>query len=391
MEHNDVPAADLAVGQHVIPKSAEQIRIMFLGDDPEKDATQSLYYLKRAFPETARQKMEIVARNSKESLTPADLAGAKVMVVTSLLNGEKSKNVQEFLKAGNTVLLAIKDTSLSETLARLAGVDSVQMEEAKVGNYAMFGQIDFQHPLFAPFADPRFSDFTKIHIWKYRRVDIARLKGARALIRFDNRETDPAIFQAPVGKGNLLVLTFGWFPSDSQFALSSKFVPLLHAVLEQAGALRGNSVQFSVGEAVDLSALKLTQTAVVRRPDGTEVTVASGEKFTQTVAPGVYTVAAADPPYRFAVNIAPEESRTAPMPIETLEKLGVPLKSPGTQAKPRNQEQAQKREILLKGTEIENRQKLWRWLIVAALVVLMSETWLAGRVMRRGAMATEAA
>ena len=29
--------------------------------------------------------------------------------------------------------------------------------------------------------------------------------------------------------------------------------------------------------------------------------------------------------------------------------------------------------------ELENRQKLWRWLILAAIGVLIVETWLAGR------------
>ena len=29
--------------------------------------------------------------------------------------------------------------------------------------------------------------------------------------------------------------------------------------------------------------------------------------------------------------------------------------------------------------ELENRQKLWRWLILAAIGVLIAETWLAGR------------
>jgi hypothetical protein len=32
---------------------------------------------------------------------------------------------------------------------------------------------------------------------------------------------------------------------------------------------------------------------------------------------------------------------------------------------------------------LEQRQKLWRWLIVAALAVLILETWLAGWLTRR--------
>jgi hypothetical protein len=32
--------------------------------------------------------------------------------------------------------------------------------------------------------------------------------------------------------------------------------------------------------------------------------------------------------------------------------------------------------------ELENRQKLWRWLILAAIGVLVVETWVAGRLGR---------
>jgi hypothetical protein len=32
--------------------------------------------------------------------------------------------------------------------------------------------------------------------------------------------------------------------------------------------------------------------------------------------------------------------------------------------------------------ELESRQKLWRWLILAAIGVLIVETWLAGRIKR---------
>ena len=45
--------------------------------------------------------------------------------------------------------------------------------------------------------------------------------------------------------------------------------------------------------------------------------------------------------------------------------------------------QAAKAETL-HNTELEARQKLWRWLIVAALVVLILESWLAGRLTRQG-------
>jgi hypothetical protein len=37
----------------------------------------------------------------------------------------------------------------------------------------------------------------------------------------------------------------------------------------------------------------------------------------------------------------------------------------------------------MQNAELENRQKLWRTLLLAALTVLLLETWLAGRTARR--------
>jgi anti-sigma-K factor RskA len=85
------------------------------------------------------------------------------------------------------------------------------------------------------------------------------------------------------------------------------------------------------------------------------------------------------------VNLGPEESKTALLPIETLQKLGVPLK---TEARPDPKQAAlaAKARQQMQAVELESRQKLWRWLIVIALVVLMMETWLAGRITRRAAV-----
>jgi hypothetical protein len=112
----------------------------------------------------------------------------------------------------------------------LLGVERLNVHEAQVRNYAMLAEIDFRHPLFAPFADPRFSDFTKIHFWKYRKLDARDLPNARTLAKFESG--DPALLEVPVGKGKVFVLTSGWQPEDSQLALSTKFV-LLYAFLEE--------------------------------------------------------------------------------------------------------------------------------------------------------------
>jgi type VI protein secretion system component VasF len=85
----------------------------------------------------------------------------------------------------------------------------------------------------------------------------------------------------------------------------------------------------------------------------------------------------------FAVNLAPEESNTAPLPLEQLERLGLPLQHQVTSSP----QEIQRRKQHLQAAQLENRQKLWRWLIVVALVVLVVETWLAGRLTHGTAVA----
>jgi len=89
---------------------------------------------------------------------------------------------------------------------------------------------------------------------------------------------------------------------------------------------------------------------------------------------------------KFAVNLDPAESKTAPMPVDELERLGLPMKSVAAAPALIAAKQA-----TLHKAELEARQKLWRWLIVAALALLLIETWLAGWITRRSAAPVEAA
>jgi hypothetical protein len=85
------------------------------------------------------------------------------------------------------------------------------------------------------------------------------------------------------------------------------------------------------------------------------------------------------------VNLAAAESNTTPMALEQLEQLGLRLGQNLTRAERLNQIRQQR------DTELEGRQKIWRWLIVGALGVLVLETWWAGRASRQIAQQMELA
>jgi hypothetical protein len=237
----------------------------------------------------------------------------------------------------------------------------------------MLGEIVFDHPLFAPFAGAQFNDFTKIHFWKYRRINTQLLGGARVLARFENG--DAAAVEKAVGKGRLVVLASGWQPSDSQLARSSKFVPLMSALLEGRNPQPSGAAFRLVGDRVPLPAPEGAARGLdIHKPGGSVVTAApSSEYFAETDEPGVYTIDTPAGARSFAVNLDPMESKTSRLHVETLEQLGCRLASHSR----KNIRPDQLRQMY--NAELENRQKLWRWLILAAIGVLILETLLAGR------------
>lgn len=358
----------------VTPEPAE-VNVPFLGQDDPADSTRMLFYLNRAFQQTKRQALRVAVRPANAPQSPTETETSPLLIATDAIAEEQVTRLRRALEAGRTGLFVMQDVRMAGTLAQVLGVGEVRATEAQGRSYALLAQIDFTHPLFAPFADPRFSDFTKIHFWKHRVLDTNGLPGARVLARFD--DGSPALAQLPVGRGTLLLLTAGWHPADSQLALSSKFVPLLYSLLDLAGAAQAASGQLMVGDALPTGATNALKT-LLRKPDGTTVELAAGAPFRGTDLPGVYTLTSQVMTQRFAVNLDPAESRTGPRPMEELERLGVPLKPPAplvAKADPAKHQH-------LRATELEQQQKLWRWLLVAALIVLVMETWIAGRLTR---------
>jgi hypothetical protein len=372
---------------YVLQPQAEHVSVLFAGDEPENDPAQPFYYLKRAFQPTSREIVEVTARGSSAELTPTDLAGARLLVAANNLPDSRMTALQTFMAGGGTVLFVMTNASVAGDVGRLADADGFTADEITAPNYALLGMVDFNHPIFAPFADARFNDFTKIHFWKYRRVDASKLPGARVLAKFDSG--DPAFLEIPRGNGRLLVLTSGWQPADSQLAVSTKFVPLLCSILDLSGGIHSTLAQFHIGDEVDLASLTpaaITSSLSVRKPDGAVVQLAAGEtRFSDTDLPGIYAVTSLQPAVRFAVNLDGAESRTAMLPADELQRLGVPMKAREIAVSAQIE---QKRR--LHDSELEDRQKLWRWLTLTALMVLLGETFVAGWLTRRTAVQTGA-
>lgn len=354
---------------------AEHLTIAWFGLDSDNDPQKMRYYLQRVFPDTPARQVKIITPTVQQTFSPELLNQSAFAVIPDWLAPGEITATHDWLARGKTALFVVTDEQAAPTLVALTGLPDLKITEA-VGDYALLGDIDFTHPLFSPFADPRFSDFTHIHFWKHRRMEIPAIAQSRVLAKFD--DGSPALAQIPVGSGNLLVLASGWNPADSQLALSSKFPPLMQKMIDWSSGAVPARFQFETGDAIP-SPTSTGGAVQWRKPDGKNESLAAGAVFSETDLPGIYTATFGDKRRQFAVNLPLDESRTAPMSPDELARLGVPLQTPSQIPAAKTQEV----QLHLKRAELENRQKLWRWLIVGVLVLVFGEIILSGWLARR--------
>jgi hypothetical protein len=219
-------------------------------------------------------------------------------------------------------------------------------------------------------SDPQFNDFTKIRFWSHRTLENYP-ETWKVLARFDDE--DPALVEQSMGQGTMWVLAAGWQPEASQLALSTKFIPLIFSMFDPETGWQVNSNQFTVG---DSASWEPTTTAQVTLPDGEKISFQSSSDFETVDSPGIYAIADGGSDRRIAVNLDNLESRTETMEVDALERFGISLaKTLSTAEELNNQRQ-------LRDRELESRQRLWQWLLVAALVLLGTETFLGGLLSR---------
>ncbi len=339
-------------------------QVLFVGDDAADDPSGQRFYLERALTTNPQYRVTMLGPQSAPAAGPPDL-----VVATKL---PQEPGLRELLGRHPRVVLSPPNAEAATALWESVAGEQRTFEEARVRDYALWTEIDFESAWFAPFAEAQFADFSGIHFWKHRKWSGDLPDGARALVQFD--DGDPAIVEWHRDARRSWVFLSGWQPADSQLARSTKFVPLLWRILEHAMGDRPAVSSASVGEALPIP--MDAATAVIKKPDASSQSwIAEAKESVIAEEPGLYEVQAGADVLTLAVNLPPEESRTDPLSPEQLEAYGVKWSSKARvpSAAPAAEQLRQQQLI-----ELEHQQQLWRWAIVAAIGLLVLESVLAG-------------
>lgn len=383
-------------------------RILYCGTQPKQAEEDLSYFLSQAPLSNAMFRREVI--NVKAEELQLQAVQENVVAVVIEPNVETYKQA-EFLRSvalvGTSVIVVLTEQSgdgpeaakFLESLwterEAVPNQTQVSISEAERKQHAMIASVDYRNSVFGALADPRFNDFSKIRIWKHRKVEwpgsIATTDTpSRANATEENKDPTNGASQASLqvlarlddgaawlirqqaGKGNIWLLTSGWQTTESSFALSSKFIPVMMNLVDPNPRQLGFTRVVDVGQAVEVEDQPPFK---IIDQSGSELDSRAIDEATGKITfekPGLYSVRGSKWSQQLAVQLPISESRLTPMDSSVLQQFGL-----ATEKLQTDQEIAD-RLRQMKIEELEQQQKIWKWILVTGLAILLVETFVAG-------------
>jgi hypothetical protein len=239
---------------------------------------------------------------------------------------------------------------------------------------AMIGWVDYRSSLFKPLADPRFNDFSKIRFWSRRTIQGEPLNSIEPLAKFE--DGSPWLLRKQSGNGSIWLMASGWQTTESSFALSTKFIPLLLSMIDPKLVQEPQAFSVQVGQAYTIADNPQWQVS-----DGQDRVVAQqadspNDQFLPG-RPGLFSIKGNRWSSQLVVDVPMSESRLVSLDPSVLDQYGV------NTGRLQSQVEIQQHQRQLKSEELERDQRLWKWLILIGIAVLVLETLVAGLTGRR--------
>lgn len=307
-----------------------------------------------------------------DALDARALASAQAVIVQDAPIGDAAAAaLAAFVDRGGGVLVATGARATWPQQAIFPGTLGAPVDRTR-GETGRLGGVELGHAIFAPFRAARSGDFSSVQVYGYRRITPA--KTAEILARFDDGQ--PAVVAQKTGRGQVVAFLSTFDLSWNDLALKPVFLPFVHQALRTLAGYDPRPASVTVGQVVRPDPAPEAATRVVVSPNGTRAALeaARGDAFEVTV-PGFYDVrdAARDTASLVvAANVDLAESDLAGLDPATVAAgltgaAGGTATSTAGDGPPRDE-------------VAEQSQRLWWYLLLAGMLLLIGEHVLASRV-----------
>lgn len=340
--------------------------LLVVPDDIARDET---LYLERALA-IGRAPAVRIERRRPGTLDAATLDRSALVVLWDVAPpaGAAGAALARWIDDGGGLVVAAGQRLGARRITALAGVAGVNgIADRRAGGGAMLGDVREEHPLFTPFrasaaalVAPRF--------YRYPRLEPA--VGADVLARFDDGA--PALIERRAGEGRVILLAMSLDARESDFPLQPAFLPLTRRLVLYGAGHESTPLWRTTGES--WVPRDVRREPVVAAPDGAIIRPQGDVNGVALILQQVGVYAAYErrvdgtPRARVAVNAPAAESELVSADAREL-LLGV----------------GESADSSLRGltaattTEVESRQRVWRWLVLLAALLLLAETVIASQ------------
>jgi hypothetical protein len=312
------------------------------------------------------------------------------------LGSQTDASLKQFVEQGGGLFVVLAERSPWSGGERplLPGSPGSPVERLSKGSSGTLGFLDYSHPVFDDFKDPRNGTFTGIRFYRYRTLDPGAAD--RVLARYDDGAA--ALVERRVGSGRVIAFTSTLDPSWTNFPTQIMFPVIVPEILKYLGRYEEPSAWYTVGRMLDISVpigaivregsagdireATRKASAVVVSPSGRQNTMGEGGSETIELAEqGFYSVRMQGTgdrrPYEVAVNLDPAESDLSA--LSPTDFLG---NATGRAAAVTPAGQSLEKPELTPA-DIEKKQSFWWFLLVGGVLALLAEAVLANRLSKR--------
>ena len=334
-----------------------------------------------------------VDEKSVNALTPRDFDGRSLIVLDEVTPpaGAVGARLRAVLGGGAGVVI-VPGEGRAETWPAewrsLVPAEIGRVVDRTADAGGTLASVDYASPVFELFNAPRSGDFSTARFYRYRALSPAA--NAAVLARFD--DGTPALVERAVGDGKLVVWASSLDAYWTNLPLQPVFLPFVHQLGKYVARYADPRPSFVAGDVLDLSrhgeltapylsgrAADSTTELVLQSPSGARQRVtAMGPNHLLTLREqGFYELRGRDTPVGsgrpIAVNVDPGESDLSH--LDPQEIVAAVTAVPGERlagadfnlATPQDQ---------------ERRQRVWWYLLLAALFLMAIETTVSNRLSR---------
>ena len=359
-------------------------------EPPVARAHQS-FFLERALGIGNEPTFRVDVRHAN-TVTMADFSGRAFVVLNEVAPpiGAAGERLRRLVQEGGGLLVVAGDVRGDRWPAEWQGLLPARLG-ATVDRTGSAGgsvaTVDYAHPVFEQFSAPRSGDFSTARVFRYRALTAG--DSAHVIARFDDGA--PAVVEQSAGRGRIIVWASTLDAYWTDLPMQSVFLPFVHELARHLARYRDVRGAFTVGEPLDLSRHgELTAMfqnggaaaeLVLQSPSGKRAILSvNGAQHTADLREaGFYELrtpsTAVGSGRPIAVNVDLAESDLSRFdPRELVAAVTAPVATGSTASGA----------ALSLPEDVERRQALWWYLLMAALLVAGAESVVSNRLSSRG-------